>query len=50
MGEELPIDNLMMQTGSDHKFIGNLFWDLADVITFGALEKEPHPKEVINPH
>ena len=39
-----------MQTSGQNKFIGTLLWDLADVITFGALEKENHPRENINPH
>jgi len=48
--EEPPIESLLTQTGSENQFIGTLLWDLADVVTFGALEKDPKPRDNINPH
>lgn len=39
-----------MQTGSENQFIGSLLWDIVDVVTFGALEKDPHEKAIKNPH
>jgi hypothetical protein len=44
------MDNLLMQTSGENRFIGTLLWDLADVVTFGALEKDPKSRENINPH
>ena len=40
-----PADQVLLQQQGQQKFIGNLFWDAINLITFGAFEKKKEPKK-----